>query len=158
MTEDEMVGWYHRLDGHEFEQALGVGDGQGSLLCCSPWGCRESDTTEPLSNSSTSTLSCIQHRRVHSNFLPFLLVIPLLTVRNFTSVTLNVFTYFFNPPLGAKIIIATTPAHPTHTPSPCTRQLSHIHALLSIHGLWCPTSATFPCTDNCFTLLRFGPF
>jgi len=39
-TEDEMVGWHHRLDGHEFEQALGVGDGQGSLACCSPWGHR----------------------------------------------------------------------------------------------------------------------
>ena len=40
MTEDEMVGWHHRLDGHEFEQALGVGDRQGGLACCSPWGCR----------------------------------------------------------------------------------------------------------------------
>ena len=48
MIEDEMVGWHHRLDGHEFEQALGVGDGQGSLACCSPWGCKESDTTERL--------------------------------------------------------------------------------------------------------------
>ena len=48
MTEDEMVGWYHRLDGHEFEQALGIGDGQGSLMCCSPWGRKESDTTEQL--------------------------------------------------------------------------------------------------------------
>ena len=37
MTEDEMVGWHHQLDGHEFEQAPGVGDGQGSLVCCSPW-------------------------------------------------------------------------------------------------------------------------
>ena len=37
-TEDEMVGWHHRLDGHEFEQAPGVGDGQGGLACCSPWG------------------------------------------------------------------------------------------------------------------------
>ena len=46
MTEDEMVGWHHVLSGHEFEQALGVGDGQGSLACCSPWGCKESDTTE----------------------------------------------------------------------------------------------------------------
>ena len=45
-TEDEMVGWHHRLDGLEFEQILGVGDGQGSLACCSPWGCKESDTTE----------------------------------------------------------------------------------------------------------------
>ena len=46
MTEDEMVRLHHQLDGHEFEQALGVGDGQGSLACCSPWGCRESNTTE----------------------------------------------------------------------------------------------------------------
>ena len=46
MTEDEMVGWHHRLDGHEFEQASGVGDGQGGLTCCSPWGHKESDMTE----------------------------------------------------------------------------------------------------------------
>ena len=45
VTEDEMVGWHHRLNGHEFEQALGVSDGQGRLTCCSPWGCKESDTT-----------------------------------------------------------------------------------------------------------------
>ena len=44
MTEDEMVGWHHWFDGHEFEQALGVGDGQGSLACCSPWDCKELDT------------------------------------------------------------------------------------------------------------------
>ena len=47
-TEDEMVGWHHRVDGHEFEQVLGVGDRQGSLVCCSPWGRKESDTTEWL--------------------------------------------------------------------------------------------------------------
>ena len=46
MTEDEMVGWHHRLDGREFEEALWVGDGQGSPTCCSPWGHRESDVTE----------------------------------------------------------------------------------------------------------------
>ena len=46
MTEDEMVGWHHWLDGHELEQAPGVGDGQGSLLCCSPWGCKDLDMTE----------------------------------------------------------------------------------------------------------------
>ena len=48
MTEDEMVGWHHWLDGREFEQVLGVGDGQGSLACCSPWGCNNSDMTEWL--------------------------------------------------------------------------------------------------------------
>ena len=48
MTEDEMVGRHHRLDGHESEQAPGVGDGQGGLACCSPWGHKESDTTGRL--------------------------------------------------------------------------------------------------------------
>ena len=43
-----LVGWHHRLDGHEVEQALGVGDGQGGLACCSPWGHKQSDTTEQL--------------------------------------------------------------------------------------------------------------
>ena len=45
-----MVGWHHRLDGHEFEQTQGVGDGQGGLACCSPWGPKELDRTEQLSN------------------------------------------------------------------------------------------------------------
>ena len=54
MTEDEMVGRHHLMPSsddlmeHEFEQALGAGDGQGSLACCSPWGCKEPDTTEQL--------------------------------------------------------------------------------------------------------------
>ena len=48
MTEDEMVRWHHRLNGHEFEQASGDGEGQGSLVFCSPWGCKELDTTEQL--------------------------------------------------------------------------------------------------------------
>ena len=47
-SEDEMVEWHHSLDGHELEQALGDGDGRGSLACCSPWGLKESDTTEQL--------------------------------------------------------------------------------------------------------------
>ena len=45
-TEDEMVEWHHQLNGQEFEQALGVGDGQGSLVWCNPWACKESDVTE----------------------------------------------------------------------------------------------------------------
>ena len=48
MTKGEMVGWHHRLDGHECEQASGVGDGQASLACCSPRGRKKSDTTEQL--------------------------------------------------------------------------------------------------------------
>ena len=48
MTEDEMAGWRHRLNGHECEQALGVSDRQGSLVCCGPWGHKELNTTERL--------------------------------------------------------------------------------------------------------------
>ena len=55
-TEDEMVEWHHRLKGHEFEQAPGVGDGQGSLVYCSPWGGRELDTTEWLNNNNLKLL------------------------------------------------------------------------------------------------------
>ena len=56
-TEDEMVGWHHRLNGHEFEQASGDGDGQGSLRCCSPWGCKELNTTEQLNNKKNISSS-----------------------------------------------------------------------------------------------------
>ena len=51
MTENEMVGWHHQLDGHEFEQVPGDGEGQGGLACCSPWNRKQSDMTERLSNS-----------------------------------------------------------------------------------------------------------
>jgi len=61
MTEDERVGWHQRLNGHDFEQAPGDGAEQGSLTCCSPWGCKELDTTEQLNN--------IFH--IISNFLVF---------------------------------------------------------------------------------------
>ena len=46
MTEEVMAGWHHQLNGDEYEQTLGVGDGQGGLECCGPWGCQESDMTE----------------------------------------------------------------------------------------------------------------
>lgn len=48
MTDDDMAEWHHQPNGQEFEQTLGVCDGQGSLLCCSPWACKETDTTERL--------------------------------------------------------------------------------------------------------------
>ena len=69
-TEDEMVGWHHQRNGHEFEQALGVGDGQGSLACCSPWGCKESDTTERLNwTELTESLSlALGHFRTYLLF------------------------------------------------------------------------------------------
>ena len=61
MTEDKMVGWCHQLDGHEFEQALGDGEGQGSLVCCIPWGHKESDTTE-WNNSNADKEYCLQYQ------------------------------------------------------------------------------------------------
>ena len=53
MTEDDMVGWHHRLSGHEFEQTPGDSERQGSLVCCSPWGHKESDMTQRLNNNCT---------------------------------------------------------------------------------------------------------
>ena len=53
--EDEMVGWHHRLNRHEFEQTLGDSEGQGRLACCRPRGCKKSDTTEQLKNTPTAT-------------------------------------------------------------------------------------------------------
>ena len=65
MTEDEMVELHHQLSGHEFEQTLGVSDGQGSLSCCSPWGCKESDTTERLNSPLRAlTLVCVVTERM----------------------------------------------------------------------------------------------
>ena len=54
MTEDEMIGWHHQLDGHEFVSAPGVGDGQGSLACCSPWGCKELEMTQQLNTAAAA--------------------------------------------------------------------------------------------------------
>ena len=61
MTEDEMVGWHHQLNGHEFEQALGVGDGQGGLACRSPWGHREPEMTEQVNNNQNGLWSHDSH-------------------------------------------------------------------------------------------------
>ena len=67
MTEDEMVGWHHRLNGHEFEHAPGVNNGQGSLAFCSPWGCKESDMTEPL-NWTESTKKYLVKKKRKENY------------------------------------------------------------------------------------------
>ena len=58
MTEDEMAGWHHQLNGHKFEQTLGHGEGQGSLVRCSPWGLKESATTEQLDNNNNYKKRC----------------------------------------------------------------------------------------------------
>ena len=56
--QDEMVGWHHRLNGHEFEQIQGDSEGQGSLACCSPWGGKESDMTEQLTKQTKEEYNC----------------------------------------------------------------------------------------------------
>ena len=65
MTENEMVRWHHRLNGHEFEQGPGVGDGQGSLACCSAWGHKELDTTGELNNNEKQLAA--ENRTVHNS-------------------------------------------------------------------------------------------
>ena len=80
MTEDEMVGWHHQFNGHEFEQTPGDGKGQGSLACCSPWRHQESDMTEQLNNQleckagfpsgisgKESAYQCRRHKRYGFN-------------------------------------------------------------------------------------------
>ena len=62
MTENQLVEWHHQLNGHEFEQTLGNGEGQASLTWCSPWGHKESDMTEQLNNNKASFLTKEQRR------------------------------------------------------------------------------------------------
>ena len=73
MTENEMVRWHNQLDGHKFEQLPGVCDEQGSLVCCSPWGRKESDTTERLDNNSFHT----EHSLFRSSLIPALRDLPI---------------------------------------------------------------------------------
>ena len=68
MTEDEMVGWHHQPNGHEFEQASGVGDGQKSLECCSPWGLKELDKTERL-NLTDPVFQMIKENISYSRYI-----------------------------------------------------------------------------------------
>ena len=66
-TEGEVVGWHHWLHGHEFEQALRVGDGQGSLACCSPWSCKELNTTERLNWTELNQCYFLKRINIKSN-------------------------------------------------------------------------------------------
>ena len=84
MTEDEMVGCHYWPDGHEFEQAPAVGDGQGSLACCSPWGCKESDSTEGLN----WTEECIVFLLFHILTRTCLIIASLIDVKWYLIVVL----------------------------------------------------------------------
>ena len=76
MTDDEMVGWHHQLNGHDFEQAPGVGEGQGSLVCCSLWGHKESDMTEQLNSTEVIQTLC-NARREDESYLGFCKILSL---------------------------------------------------------------------------------
>ena len=69
MTEDEMVGWHHRLNGHEFEQTPGDGEGQGSLVCCSLGGRKEFGTTEPLNNNKETDKGSLYFCKLSNNII-----------------------------------------------------------------------------------------
>ena len=88
MTEDEMSGWHHQLNGHKFEQSLGDGEGQGNLVCCSPWGHKESDMTEQLNNNKYFTVCMCHSFFIHSSInghLPCFLVLAIIN-----SATMNI--------------------------------------------------------------------
>ena len=74
MTEDEMVGWHHQLNGYEFGQALGDGKGQGSLACCSPWGRKELDMTERLNNNKTLSTTEVDRELFNTKFRSLLVL------------------------------------------------------------------------------------
>ena len=93
MIEDEMVGWHHRLSGHEFEQTLGDSGGQGSLMCCSPWGHTDSDTTQPLNNNYFIISTNRNHYITHLKLKCYMSVLsPLLKIQ------VAVTTEYFNMP------------------------------------------------------------
>ena len=73
MTEDEMVGWHHQLNGHEFAQTPGGSEGQGSLVCCSPWGCKELDTDSATGKQQLNNWIRYTSQAILTNDLLFLL-------------------------------------------------------------------------------------
>ena len=93
MTEDGMVGWHHWLNGHGFEQALGVGDGQGSLVCCHPWCCKKSDMNEWLNwtecpENTAGSYTLVALIMEFAFWYPWILVLQIaLTMINFMQVT-----------------------------------------------------------------------
>ena len=84
-TENEMVGWHHRLNGHEFRWTPGVGDGQGGLACCNSWGCKESDMTEQLNWSKLRTMwKAPTQQMPRGGFIHFFFCLFVYLKNNFT--------------------------------------------------------------------------
>ena len=87
--EDKMAGWYHQLNGHEFEQTPGDGEGQGCLVCCSPWGCKESDMTWQLNNNSNVLLILLV------SFIYIYVYIYIYILYIYFNIVLNLFCKWF---------------------------------------------------------------
>ena len=84
MTEDKVVEWHHQLNGHEFEQALGDGEGYGSLAYCSPWGCKDLDTTERLNNNKENKKENLDSNKWNvllNLYLKFFTILQLIGIR-----------------------------------------------------------------------------
>ena len=96
-TEDEMVWWHHRLKGHESEQTLGDGEEQGNLECCSPWGCKESDTTEQVNNKNNLYENITLYTLKRYHFLGGVFCVALLIGRSLRSFHLGSW-YFYQAP------------------------------------------------------------
>ena len=126
MTEEEMVGWHHCLDGHSFEQTPGVGDGQGSLECCSPRGCKDSDMTEQLNNNSSFIVTSVQFSSVSQSCLtlcdPKKHSTPGLPVHHQLAEPTQTYVH--------KVSEAIQPSHPLSSPSPLALNLSQHQGLL----------------------------
>ena len=106
MTEDEMVGWHQQLNEHEFEEAPGVGDGQGSLACCSPWDRKESDTTERLNGTEShlsTPLSLIHQSYFLYTIFYFLILFYLLYDTYYVKLYLFICLLVYHLPLLSKI-------------------------------------------------------
>ena len=102
VTEDEMVGWYHWLNGHEFEQTPGDSEGQGSLECCSPWGRNESDTVKQLNNEQQQ-ISYLKETKILFSYLSILSTSVNLQIWSYDSKELN---YFFSQWWASIVIFA----------------------------------------------------
>ena len=118
-TEDEMAGWHHQLDGHEFEWTLGVCDGQGGLVCCNSWGCKESDTTERL--NWTELILCFVKTmcNIHKIFLSFL-GIQIISIKQYShcwtaNMTNHIQNFFIKnwKSVSLKVLISPPPCPPT---------------------------------------------
>ena len=116
MTEDEMVGWHHWLNGHEFEQAVGVGDGRGGLACCSPWVQKELDMTEWLNNNSN-------HYVIHKSF----------STHKWNTIDTLSSVQFSHSVLSDSL----QPYELQHTRPPCSSPSPRVHSDSRLSSRWC---------------------